>query len=812
MNKKILALLLSLIMVLCQSTLCFGEDLIDAEEAVLLSDLAVVEGQDIVISGDTWSVFGTKKSTLTPNQDGSATFVPGGSGSSAGRSEYITVSTELPLKTYGEAVIRMKYTDVAGVTSRAEKDNGYYIPGVRVEFVCSVDGGMQTEVLTGKAVTGSESQTYTNDGYVDVTINIADIEGYANLTATTINIYPMYGFKSGTVDMESITIKYVEPAADDNTDGDNTDNDDAAQTLEYNFESQSDVEQWKPSSTNQIATSWVDGGYMKYVSTITSSSGWITNDVSFAGGLYNRMAVRAKIENYTRTTVSTALGKEPFMEMYYSCVYPGGEEKGARAGYSITQSYKATEGADGLFSGDWAEYEIDLTKLKDWSNVETITQIRLDLAKNAAGTVYVDYIRFYYEEPVVEPDPPAVDPDEPDNPDEPVEDPDKPEAPVIEGEQWYEMNFDTEADVAVWALNDKAQVQTSWVEGGYMKYVSTPITRNDGVKQSGWATATVDFDGNQYYKFKMRVKLENYERAFISNAAPHIEVYYSGKNAAGNKQDVSGSFRGAMSYQATEGEDGLFNSDWVEYEFDLANLGGWSTMTAITSFRIDFVKNAAGTVYVDYIKFLSLPAIETMTYNGTENADMTKVPVDAKTLEAYISQPLNTITKNDISVYEKSDDDERVEVEISKVSYTASTGKITAELAGEMLSNTDYVFEIKNTAMANSKQTLYKPVAKEFRTDSAAFETEVEAIDAGSAKVTYINTGSSSKNVVAIATAWDGTKYVGKVIAPTAATVGTTEVTLDYSKLGGSRVEIITWEFVKGSPKAYGKKVVEIVR
>lgn len=807
MNKRILALLLSLITVLCQSTLCFGEDLIDtevyAEDSAALAAVEVVEGSEFVVSGDVWNEFTVKNATYSV-EGGVAKFVA--DKNKKGNNEYITAATEMPVGSYDEFTIKIKYTNVATPTSNAIKDNGFYIPRIKVELECSVDGGVQKNEVLVSAVTGDSTQTYTTADYVEVTGKLSDMEGYGDLTATKINIYPVYGFKKGTAEIESITVKPAaateEPEQPDTTDD-----------LVWNFDSEAEVTQWASSNASQVKLSYDANGYMKYVSTVTTSSGWMTTPVEFPGAKYNKLKFRAKINNYTATTVSAALDAAPFLEMYYSCINASGESQGPKGGYSVTASYNATLGIDNLYSTDWAEYELDLTKLKGWSDAQTITQLRLDVAKNASGTVYLDYIRLCYEEPVVEPEPPVVEPDEPDEPDGPVDEPDTPAAPVTDGEQWYSNYFDTEADAAQWVANSKSQASVTWVEGGYMKFVSTPTTNANGGQQSGWATTKVAFGKNQYYRMNMRVKLENCSVPFSGGATPFFTIYYMGTNAAGATQNYSSSFAINLKYQYEEGEDGLFYSDWVDYEIDLGSIPGWSTMNEVAEFRIDFIKNGAGTIYLDYINFLSLPAVSTLTYNDIEQADMTKVPVDAKTIEAYVSQPFNAITKNDISIYEKPAEgsDERVEVEISKVAYTASTGKIAVTLGGEMLSNTDYVFEIKDTAMVNSKQTLYRPIAKEFRTDASAFEIEASMIDANSAKVTYINTGAR-KNVIAIATAWNGTQYVGKVIAPVEAKVGNTDVTLDYSGLGGDKVEIVTWEFVNGVPKAYGKKVFEFTR
>lgn len=807
MNRKILALLLSLVMILCQSTMCFGEDLIDsevyAEEAVELSSVTVPVGSDFVVSGDIWNEFSVKNATYSV-EGGIAKFVA--DMNKKGNNEYISAAAEMPVGSYDEFTVKIKYTNVKTPTSNAVKDNGYYIPRIKLEFECLVDGGVQKNDVIVSAVTGDESQVYTTADFVEVSGKLSDIEGYdESLTATKINIYPVYGFKAGTAEIESVTVK---PAENTGTEPEppvvEPEEPDDTAALVWNFDTAAEVAQWTPSASSQVKVSHESEGYMKYVSTVTSSSGWMTTPVEFPGNKYNTIKYRAKVENYEPTCVS-GVGNAPFLEMYYSCIDENGQTQVPKGGYSISRTYGANLGSDGLYNRDWTEYEIDLTKLKGWSTAQSITQLRLDVAKNASGTVYLDYIQLCYEEPVVDPEPPVVDPDDP------IVDPDKPEVPVIEGEQWFEYNFNTEADVAAWAPNSKNQIATSLVDGEYMKYVSTPTTNASGNKQSGWATAKVNFDGNQYYKMIMRAKIENYERTFSGSSAPYFTIYYEGKNASGATQSAANSYSINVNYKASEDENGLFNSDWVEYEIDFANLKGWDTMSEVSNFRIDFAKNAGGTVYVDYIRFLSLPAINSLTYNDMSGADMTKVPVDAKSIEAYISQPVNKIGIDDIAIYEKSDDAEKVYVGIKDVRYTVANGKIAVTLDEEMLSDTEYVFEIKSSAMVNSKQSLYRPIAKEFRTDASSFEVEITDLGDGSALVKYVNTGAA-KNIALIATAWDGTKFVGKEILPVSAENGITEELIDYSSLGGDRVEIITWEFNKGIPKVYGKKVVEIVR
>ena len=802
MNRKIIALLLSLVMVLCQSTLCFGEELAEASEEVILSAIEIPENSDFEISGDAWDNFTAKKATFTKNGDGSATFVPGGSGSTAGRSECIAAEAAIPFVKYDEVIVSLKYTDVSGHTSKAEKDNGFYVPTIKVEFECVVDGGTSIQALVGKPVTGDSTQVYTTGDYVDVALNISSIEDYKNLTSSKVTIYPMYGFKNGTVDIKSITVKKSEIVEEPDEPGVP---EITVEPIVWNFDSDTNGFE---NQSGRVLTLTNIGGILKCENSTASGSGYMvdkTVNVGFDGEKYNRIEMKVKLENCESTNGSITAA-----EFYWSGKNKStGETMGIAQSRSEFVQYLGAKLSNGTYStADYIIVDAEFAP-KNWSDC-IINEFRMDPVKNAAGTVYIDYIKLYYKDPAsIEPDEPEV-PDTPTEPDEPVEDPDKPEDVVIAGEQWLEMNFDSAEEL--WSPNDKKQVTMTWLDGGYMKFVSTPTVNSQGVSQSGWATKKVAFDGNQYYKMIMRAKIEDYQRTFNGSSAPYFTMYYAGVNAAGNKQNASSSFAMNVNYTAEENDMGLFNGDWVEYEVDLSSLGGWATMQEVNEFRIDFAKNAAGTVYVDYIRFLSLPAIEILTYNEIADSDITKVPTEVKTFEAYVSQPLHTITKNDVRIYEKSDEAVKAEVDLNNVVYSAANKKITVEIAGELLSDTDYVFEIKNTALVNKSQKLYRAIAKEFHTDASSFETKIEAVDNGSAKVIYENTGASARNIVAVATAWNGTKYLGKVIVPVNAVPGTTEIVVDYSGLEGNEIELISWEFVNGKPKAHGKKIVKFAR
>ena len=220
------------------------------------------------------------------------------------------------------------------------------------------------------------------------------------------------------------------------------------------------------------------------------------------------------------------------------------------------------------------------------------------------------------------------------------------------------------------------------------------------------------------------------------------------------------------------------------------------------------LKNGEGTVFVDYIRFLSYPCIDGIEYDGNAVTEGTRVPLDVKKIDAILSQKILSLDAGCVSIY----NEDRAKLGVENVSYDAASGRVSVSVLGTMESNSTYTFEIGTGAKVNANQNLYTPIAKSFKTAAAEFEVSVTAADTDSANVIFENSSVAAKKVLAIATLWDGDKYVGKVILPCTVETGTSDVVLRFAQFGGNRAEVTVWELSGTSPRVFGKRVYTVER
>ncbi len=370
--------------------------------------------------------------------------------------------------------------------------------------------------------------------------------------------------------------------------------------------------------------------------------------------------------------------------------------------------------------------------------------------------------------------------------------PDIPEA--SSEEKWFCDEFDS--DNCGWNTINGAKAT---IADGAMQFVSTFNSNN----QSGWIQKSVNFDGQQYCRLDIRVKVDGIDLT-PSGATPYLSVYYSGIGNDGISAGHSDSRKVEMSYDCEKGTDGLYYSDWVEYSIDLSKLKGWDTMKSISQFRIDVIKNAEGTAYVDYIRLFSMPAISEVGYNGQTGLDMQKVPVNIKSLEVYFSQPLVSVDKDSVKVY--SVDGAITEPE--SVKYDKEKGIVTINLKEELLSMTDYCVEITKDALAGASLNLYKELIYPFKTEEARLEVNVKKANRSTVTMSVVNNDINSRIILLIVTGWNGDEYADKLVTEFTATAGeNVEIPISIKSLEGEKVEVTAWEFISGKPKVLGKSV-----
>ncbi len=568
-----------------------------------------------------------------------------------------------------------------------------------------------------------------------------------------------------------------------------------------------------------LLTVSLDNGNLKCVSTPTIVGDRVNTGCMYLpldnvdGEYYNRLKIKAKVESAADSDV------------YQFALYYIGADKTDGTAYAEAEArakrirFTGLTESEGKFSNtEYQEYVVDLSTLSKWSQA-TISNLRIDPLKNSSGTLYIDRLELYNEPPAT-PEPtqaptatptaaptaePTAEPTivptaEPTAEPTSVPTAEPPQSDFVSvGDEYIEYTFDNDVDGYI---KKEGKISLSTQEG-ILKYVSEAAYNSSGNASSGDMIMSVDFDISQFYKMEMKVKLDGVTPTFNGgNLAPRFALYYNGEDASGKAYGISSARQLFSNYQAAlNEEDGKYYSDWQTIEVDLSKLASWE-ICSVDQFRIDVIKDAEGTIYIDSIKFYSVPKITELTFDG--KADIkNEVPINTKTIVATLSQKIDSVGSDAVRIY----DADGIKANIESVAYDAGKKTVTANVSG-LESFTSYTFEINKNAKANSKQNLYKPTLATFRTQGE--ELEYEASGNGSkAEMLFVNKGNAAKEVLLIASIWDGNKAVDKVTEIYSVPCGESTHTFDYSSvLGGNKVELSVWEYSSSTvKKIHGRKV-----
>ncbi len=844
MNKKIIALLLGVIMILCQGTLCLGEGLSANQEqpAPLVYDFE----EDGNLSGITSASAARLQLSV---ENGNLKCV----------STLINYSSHmyLPLENidgeyYNRFKIIAKVEDACDLPASQRYSFALYYQGTD-KTTGSAYGEAEARATRGYFTNLTENEgKFSNDGYEEYVIDLSTIGSWSDSTISKLRIDPMKN-SSGILYIDKIEIYHeeeipeptteptVEPTAQPTAQpttaptAEPTEVPTEAPTqeppaedegvLEYSFDS--DVEGFVKKDGNVTLTA--EDGMLKYVSVATvdgngkSSSGNMVKDVSYGIGQYCRLEMKVKLDGVLPTF--NGGNGAPNMTMNYSGTDADGNSYGISSARQTSRKYQATLNADdGKYYSDWQIIEIDFSELASW-DICNVNKIRFDIIKNAEGTIYIDYIKFFTqpkapeptEEPTIAPTaeptaaPTTAPSESPSASEVPSEEPPvapSEEPPAAEGEEALVYNFDNSTE----GFAGKDGDVTLTAEGGLLKYVSKAKYDSSNKAYSGNMTKDVNYGIGQYYKLEMRVKLAGVLPTFNGgNGAPNMTMNYSGKDANGVAYGISSARQTSYNYEATlNTEDGKYYSDWQTVVIDFADLekdGSTWAICNIDKIRLDIIKNAEGTIYIDYIKLVSVPAVTDMSFDGKADIE-NAVPVGTKTITATLSSGIYSVDKSAVSIT----DADGVKVPIESVSYDDTTNAVTVKVE-ELDTITDYTLTINTNAMANKKQKLYKAIQASFKTEAGELEYSATG-DANSAVMSFANKAIAPKTVRLIATVWSGDEYVGKVTQKYSIASGESTYTFDYSgAIGGDRVEVAVWDYDRGVvKKVYGKKVYKFNR
>lgn len=546
--------------------------------------------------------------------------------------------------------------------------------------------------------------------------------------------------------------------------------------------------------TENVVTAELDNGSLKCVSVPGSNTPEGINIplANIDGEYYNSLKFKAKVESASSTTGS-----------FKAVVYYTGVNKTVGTSYiprnSRSQSieYINLTNIEGIYENtDFEEYVLDLSTISNWSN-SNISELRIDILKDATGIVYIDDLTLYNKtvesaEPTIEPSAePTLEPSA-----EPTLEP-SPIAPdAVEGEEVLMYDFNEGSDGFLTELD-----VTLKPENGILTYISK-ARNQDGKILIGNMFSYVSFEIGQYYKMEMRVKLDGVTPTVNSNERPKYTLNYDGTGEDGTRYTISSSRQTGGVYSSELNEnDGLYYSDWQTVTVDFGTLPSWN-LSKVNILRMDLLKDAEGTILIDYIKLISVPGITEFTFDGKADID-NAVPTDTKTIVAKLSQSLSSVNEASVSIR----DIDGMEVKITSVKNNAEKGIVTVTVEG-LEPFTEYSFVINKNATATTNQKLYKEITKKFTT--AAGEFEYYAVgNMNSAKLNFMNNGAKPKELLLVATFWDDDRYMGKKLEKYTAELGATEYNFDYSdKKSGNKAEVIVWEYGNGIvQKVHGRKV-----
>ena len=170
--------------------------------------------------------------------------------------------------------------------------------------------------------------------------------------------------------------------------------------------------------------------------------------------------------------------------------------------------------------------------------------------------------------------------------------------------------FDFESDMAGIKSANTTRLQLS-LENGNLKCVSKFIDYSSylHVPLNG-------IDGEHYNR--MRIIAKTVDACDLPSTAKYnMALYYSGTSKTDGTEFAEAEARSKRVYftNLAESEGKYSNTEYQEYIIDLSQISNWSEST-IKSLRIDPIKNASGTLYIDRLEFYHMGNINQKDFYG----------------------------------------------------------------------------------------------------------------------------------------------------------------------------------------------------
>ena len=378
-------------------------------------------------------------------------------------------------------------------------------------------------------------------------------------------------------------------------------------------------------------------------------------------------------------------------------------------------------------------------------------------------------------------------------------DPGRPSDEILPGEEIRSLDFKTSDDLKY--FKSKAEVKTSIKYNEYMEYKteSMGIGATSGLPASYYIDsdfASAPIDANKHYRLQIRMKID--EQTMKGSSDGHFKLYFKGDNGV----NMSESNCDPYYYTFRTDADGKYGTDWFTFEIDLTSSEHWKKASQITGMRFDFLKNAAGTVLVDYIRFIAMPTVTELSYTTASGdnvvvEDGVYVPADAKFINLKFSQQLPG--KNFKFAF-KDEFENVAQLDMNETTYAADTNTFSMRIGADLEKDVTYTIKLVATTNLNStdlatEQWLYKDIVVTFKTEPSNVKADVVK-GVNSSNVAYANMSDDTVVFVAVATIWNGNTFVSKnIVATTVAPNDTANEVVNHAVAAGETAEVVVMQY-----------------
>ncbi len=312
-----------------------------------------------------------------------------------------------------------------------------------------------------------------------------------------------------------------------------------------------------------------------------------------------------------------------------------------------------------------------------------------------------------------------------------IMDPNRPDDTIPEGQKVWNLEFKNQQDIDTYFPTKPNEVTTELVCDEYMKYVTTDLgTGTSGGRASYFIDSpfnNYEITAGRYYKLQIRLKVVEQTKKANAKNDGCFKMYYS--DAEKNVKKAEGNADG-INYEFTTDENGRYCTDWSIIEVDLSSLEHWNKAQTINSIRFDFLHDAAGEVWVDYIRFLEsdMPAIDHLTYNNMEAIDPdVPMPINPDTIDVYLTSPLYSVDKSAVEIVDEFGD--TVNINKAEIALVDEARAVVITIGEDLTPNANYTLTIKESAKLTAIEELGDDITYNFSTGSHKAPTIFDIID-----------------------------------------------------------------------------------